>query len=301
MKRIKKILAIFLVAILSLALVACGNKESNDNKGFTIVDSNGREVTFEKTPERVVSIAPGITETIFELGKGDTLVGRSDYCDYPEEALNVEAVGSLTKPNIEKIVELNPDVVIGAAHFPEEAVTKLEELGVKVVILYGEDNYEGAYENIENLGKLLNVQDKANEVIDGMKKKVAEVEEKVKGLSKPSVYYVVGFGKKDSAPGGDTFISQLIEMAGGDNISKDVNGWTYSLEKIVEHDPEIIIVSDQRNSKQLFMEDDAYKNLTAVKEGRVYEIDHNTLSRQGYRQAEGLEALAKIIHPEAFK
>ena len=137
-------------------------------------------------------------------------------------------------------------------------------------------------------------------VIEGMKEKVEEVTKKVEGLEKPSMYYVVGFGEKDSTAGGDTFIGEMIRMANGENIADDSEGWGYSKEKIAEKNPEIIVLSDKNDTKDTFTTTDVYKDLEAVKNGNVYEIDQNLLNRQGPRLAEGLEALAKILHPEAF-
>jgi len=123
-----------------------------------------------------------------------------------------------------------------------------------------------------------------------MKEKVQNVEDKVKGVDKPSVYYVVGFGKSDFTAGGNTFIGQIIEKAGGKNIAADVQGWKYSKEKLMEKNPDIIVISDKYDSKNNFVTGEGYKDLKAVKEGKVYEIDDNMLSRQGPRQADGLEA-----------
>lgn len=303
MKEIKKIVGLLLVLVFALSFTACNNKEEKkeESKGIKITDSYNREITLDKIPERVVTLSPGATETIFALAKQNVLVARSDYDDYPSEVSKIPSVGSLNQPNVEKIAELKPDLVIGGAHFPKEAIQKFDELGIKVAVLYGSEDFEGAYKNINDIAQVLGVKEKGQEIVDGMKKKVSDVEAKVKGLSKPRLYYVVGFGKEDFTAGGNTFINQLIEKAGGENIAKDVQGWKYSLEKIVEKNPEIIVVPDKYDTKKNFLATDKYKDLPAVKSSKVFEIDNNMLDRQGPRQSDGLEALAKILHPEAFK
>jgi len=302
MKINKKILAVIISIMTIVVLVGCTKtQEIKKDEAIKIVDSYNREVLLDKIPERVVSISPGATETIYALNSQDTLVGRSDYCDYPEEATQIESVGQITEPNIEKIAELNPDLVIASAHFSKELVDKIEALGIKVAVLYGEDSFDGAYKNIQDIAVVLGKQEEGTKIVDEMKKKVEEVENKVKDLKKPSVYYVVGFGKTDFTAGGNTFIGQIIDRAGGENIAKDIDGWNYSKEVLMEKNPYIVVLSDKYDSKSGFTTGEGYKDLTAVKEGRVYEIDDNMLSRQGPRQADGLEALAKIIHPEAFK
>ncbi len=268
----------------------------------TVVDSYDREVVLESRPETLVSIAPSITEIIFALERGDLLIGRTDFCDYPAEVSEVESIGSLMEPNIEKIVELDPDVVIASTHFSRESLEKMEELGLTVLVFYGSEDFEGTFYTIEVIGELFEEEKKASEIVSDMKETIADVKERVEGLEKPSVYYVIGFGEwGDYTATGETFISEMIEIAGGENIAKEAEGWQYSVEKIVEQDPEILIVSKFHDSKAGIMEATGYKDLTAVQEDRIFEIDNNLLDRTGPRMAEGLRTLAEIFHPEAFE
>ena len=158
----------------------------------------------------------------------------------------------------------------------------------------------GVYTMIETLGTALNKQDEAAKTVADMKSTINKVEEAVEGLEEPTVYYVVQYGESGdfSAPE-NTFVGQLIDMAGGNNIVPEQDSWSYSLEALLEADPEIIVV--RNGEKEGFESLEAYKELTAVKEGNVYEIDNNLIDRQGYRNAEGLLTLAKIFHPEAFE
>jgi iron complex transport system substrate-binding protein len=150
------------------------------------------------------------------------------------------------------------------------------------------------------IGKVLNAEDKSGEIIDGMKQTVTDVQNAVKGLDKPSVYYVVGYGEfGDYTATGETFIASMLDMAGGNNIAADVTGWVYSLEKLMEKDPQIILCSEE--AKKVFQQTNGYKELTAVKEGHIYVMDENILQRQGPRLALGLKEMAKILHPESFK
>ena len=310
-KKFKSIIMMLIVAMLAFGLVSCGEKkteEENTNNvqetvttyPLTITDTNGKEIVIEKEPQTVVSLGPNVTEMIYSLDKGDKLAGRTKYCDYPEQALEVQEVGTLTKPNLELIAEIKPDLVVASTHFKEEAQAKLDELGIPTIVLYSEDSFDGVYKSIETLGQILNASPKAGEVVAGMKDKVAEVTKKVEGLEVPSMYYVVGFGEKDSTAGGNTFIGEMIRMANGKNIADDSEGWSYSKEKLAEKNPEMIVLSKYYDTKVTFTTTDFYKDLDAVKNDKVYEIDENMLNRQGPRLADGLEALAKILHPEAF-
>ncbi len=270
-------------------------------RGITVVDSLGRSVTIEKPALRVVSTAPSVTETIFALGKGSILKGRTNYCDYPSETLNIPSIGSLREPDIEAIAELEPDIVIASTHFTKESLDKLTALSIPVVVLSDQNSFEGAYHTIENIARLTGAEDAASSLISSMKTTVDYVKEAVKGKEKPSVYYVIGFGEYgDFTAGGDTFINQIIEMAGGNNIASGIQGWSFSLEQIVDSDPDILVCSKFWDAKNAIMTTNGYRDLKAVQTGNLFEIDNNMLDRQGPRLAEGLKALAEIIHPDAF-
>ncbi|WP_350342818.1 ABC transporter substrate-binding protein [Proteinivorax tanatarense] len=269
---------------------------------LTITDSYDNEVTLEEKPERIITVAPSITETIFALGQEDYLVGRTDFCDYPNEVGQIESIGTLQEPNIEKIVELEPDVVVASTHFSEDVYNKLTELDIKVVLLNPQDSFEGVYHVIEKLGKILDANKEAEELVSEMEETIEQVTEKVQDQPNPRIYYVVGYGEHgDFTAGGDTFINEIIEMVSAENVASEIEGWNYSLERLVEQDPDMLIVSKHNNAKEGIMEASGYKELTAVKEERVYEIDNNLLDRQGPRIAEGLKQLAKIVHPDVFK
>lgn len=328
-----RVLKLLTVVFLTLSLTACGNvndakntsemntasstaeisatsertsaSESTVEKNsypMNIKDSFDREVIIEKEPQRVISIAPNITETIFALEGGAKLVGRTDYCDYPSEVSKIESVGTLKEPSIEKIAELKPDLVIASTHFSKDTLTKLEELKIPTVVLYGEESFDGVYETISNIGRILNSNEKAESLIAGMKKKVENIKKSIEGKDKPSVYYVIGYGKSgDYTAGKDTFIGQLIEMAGAENAAADVTDWKYSLERLIEKNPDIMICPLVGAYKQGLESTNGYKDLDAVKNKKLYEIDDSLITRQGPRLADGLLELAKIIHPEAFK
>ena len=256
MKNLKRRVSVIICIMLAFMLVSCNLKKGENKeaqKNIKITDSYGKELTFDKAPERIVSLSPGATETIYALNKENTLVGRSDFDDYPAAVSKVKSVGGVKDPSIEKITELKPDLVIGGAHFSKDTVKKLEDLGIKVAVLYGAEDLDGAYKNIMDISTILGVAEKGQTIVNAMKKKVESVENKVKSLNKPKIYYVVDFGKADFTAGGDTFIGKMIEKAGGDNIAKDTKGWNYSFEKIVENKPEMIILSDKFNIKKNFL------------------------------------------------
>ena len=310
---VKPIKGLILCLMMTIGLMGCTSsnvpnemvdssqkEEQSDLYPITITDSDGKEVTLNSEVERLISGAPSITEMVYALGAEDKLVARTDYCDYPKEVSEIESIGNLINPDIEKIISLEPDLVITSTHFDGENAIKLEEAGIPTMSLFEEFDVEGVYTILETLGTTLNKQEEAQAIIGEMKATIAEVQSKVANLEKPTVYYVVGYGEfGDYSAPENSYVGGLINLAGGKNIVPPSDSWSYTLEALLEADPEIIIV--RQGDKEGFMATPGYSELTAVKEDKVYEIDNNLLDRQSNRNAEGVLALAQIMHPEAFE
>ncbi len=309
-KMMKQVMAMSVICTLAGTGVACGNTaEMTETTTESLVETTTESSVEESTSEvsesvdetlKVVSMGPNITEILYSVDAGGMVVGRTDYCDFPAEVLEVESVGGLREPNIEKIIELQPDVVIASTHFEDEVGEKLEDAGITVEVLYEETEVEGVYTMIESIGDLVGKEEQASQVVADMQAAIDETTQAIEGLDPVSVYYVVGFGEfGDYTAGGDTFIHDMLTVAGGENVAADVEGWNYTLEALIEKDPEYIII--RAGDKETFMSDANYANLTAVKEDRVFEIDNNLLDRQGVRNAEGIQVIAEILHAEAFQ
>ena len=298
--------------LLILGLAGCGKELEKANKGgvdsterieegypVTVQGAGGEELVLEAEPLRVVSVGPNITELLYSLGVQEKLVGRTDYCDYPKEVLSVDTIGTLYTPDVEKIISLEPDLVIASTHFLDETKEKLEAVGISVLVLHEENELEGVYRLIDTLGAVFNEKGRALEIVEDMQKRIAAVEEKVAEVEPVSVYYVVGYGDGgDYTAGGDTFIHEILTAAGGRNVAEEVSGWSYSLEKLLEADPDVILVSEA--DYEGFVETEPYAGLRAVKEGRVYTIDENLLNRQCDRNADAVEQIARMFYPGVF-
>lgn len=292
-----------LVALLLLS-AGCVVQESTAVKGVHVqaVDDLGRNITLEEYPERIVSTAPSNTEILFALGLGDRVVGVTEYCDYPEEAVGKEKIGGFSTVDVERVLELVPDMVLASTKTGAENIEKLEELGVTVVVLQPK-NVAGVLEDIKLVGKLAGVEDRADSLESAMKDRIEAVQKETQDLEKPKVFYVVWHDPLMSA-GSGTFISDLIGMAGGANIAQDMEGYkTISLEAVVDRNPDVIIASTgpgQHSTYDFVIEEELLKDVSAVKNGRVYAIDKNIVSRAGPRIVDGLEEFAGFIHPEAY-
>lgn len=267
----------------------------------SIVDKFGTEIVIKQIPEKVICFSPEFVEIMVALGVGNTLIGRSSYSDYPAEVLSVPDMGDLFNLNLETIVEAKPDLILLSSMADEAMVKSLTDQGLQVVTLDADTNVEGVYTYINTLGTIFRVDEQANKMVEDMKAQISEIQSKVEGLEKPSVYFIVSAGEYTSTATPDTFINGLMELAGGENIASDGSNWMYSVEKIIEKDPEIMICSNLWDTKNTVMGLEGYKDLTAVKEGRLYEVDENIFYRQGPRLVEAIQALAEIFHPEAMK
>jgi iron complex transport system substrate-binding protein len=297
-----------LVSVLLVALLigfgGCTKKPEKKevSKKISLLDDEGNELVLEKPVERVVSLSPSNTEIVFALGAQDKLVGVTTYCDYPEEAKEKEKVGDFANPNVEKIISLKPEVVLATGGVQKGVVERLEKVGIKVFVV-DPKNFEQLFKDIENVGEILGLKNEAQELVKRMRGKVSEVEEKVKDLPKPKVFFEI-YSQPLMTAGEKTFINDMINICGGVNIgAKAGEGYPqYGEEKLFEENPDVYIaVKGSMNNPAEIEKRAGYKELKAVKEGKVYVVDDNLVTRPGPRLVDGLMEVARAIHPEAFE
>ena len=300
----KTFFALLLIMVIAAAAACAG---TNPGPG-TIIDDWGRQVHLDSVPTRIISHVPSITETIFALGLGDKLVADSDYCDYPEAAKTKPKIGGYFTPNIEEIIAMKPDFVLTDGYAPE-LITKLDSLGIPIAVIDPKD-INGVLKDIELLGNITGSQKKAAEIISDFEKRVYSVMYKVAPLCYlPSVFYV--FDATDTTKpwtaGRGSFVNSLISMAGGHNVASGASDpWIqFNMEELVNSDPEIILVDSSHGSAAIspaqIEQLPGWRDLRAVKENHIYIIDGDLVNRSGPRIVEGLEEMAKILHPDLFK
>ena len=304
---LRKLLLVTLLFTLTLA--ACAPAvPTKDAAGITLTDGLGREVQLASAAQRIVSLAPSNTEILFALGAGDKVVGRDEVSDYPEEALALPTVGGWSGFSAEAIVALKPDLVLAAEINTPELVKELEGLGLTVYYLSNPKTLEELYVNIEIVATLTGRD--ATKLTDSLKARVAAVDEKIMPLSyQPSVFYEVDATdpSKPYSVGPGTFIHLLINRAGGAN-AVELAGITdpypqISLEQLVIAPPDIIILGDSMwgTTAEAVATRPGWDTLKAVVDGKIFPFDDNLVSRPGPRLIDGLEALARLLHPEVFK
>ena len=258
-----------------------------------LTDAYGNTVTVEAEPETIVSVSPVLTEIIYALGEGDKLVGRTDYCDYPTEVSSVASVGAIDSPDTEKIVDIDPDLILASSIFSEDSYKALTDLGYTVVILRDEASMNGTYELIDSVSDVIGASEEGNELIDKMSKEIEKIE--AQDDKDVTVYYCMGYGEYGEFTAGDgTFIDDIIETAGAKNAADDVEGWTYSLEALIDADPDYILIPAWGYDD--FIKTEPYSDLTAVKEGKVISVDNNIFERQGPRNLDAVELIYDLIN-----
>ena len=205
------------------------SKETSDtNLEFT--DYYNRKVKVKHNPETIISLSPGITEILFDLGVGNKIIGRTIFCNFPKEALQIEAIGGITDANLERIIALRPQIVITSSMVRKDLVENIEKAGISIICLPERSNIEGVYNTINILGKIFDKENTADSLINNMKNQLNEIKSTYNKESyKPSVYYVVGYGATgDFTAGKNTYINEIIELSGGRNSANNVSNWSYS-------------------------------------------------------------------------
>lgn len=304
MKKASLLLLSLLLCISALLIPAAGcNTDSQEGfEGVTITDDLGREVTIETEPMKIVSLAPSNTEILFALGLGDRVVGVTDICDYPDEALDIEKVGGYSGVDIEKIVAIDPDLILAEDLHKTEVIPALEDLGFTVVAIVPYTLQE-TMDSIKLIGELTGTEETAAQIVDDMEQSLEAITDVTEGITqeeKVKVLYVIWHDPIYSV-GSDTRIHELIEMAGGINIA-EVAGEGYptlTLEEIVAINPGVIIVNDDVPLDAILNES-RLSDVDAVVNGMVYSINADLTNRPTPRIIEGLELMAEMIHPELF-
>jgi len=312
---IKKGFASLLALVILAVTGACARDPqpptlTNDPSGaafpVSIIDGLGRTVTITKEPQRIISLAPSNTEVVYALGLEDKLVGVTGWCDYPLEVASKERVGDIDSPDLEKIVSLSPDLILGD-DLNKALIPALERLGITCYVPVPH-NLDETMQSILDMGRITGAGEKANEIVADMQARLKKITDKTGSLPdsrRPSVMYVVWYPPLFSVSR-STPIHEMITLVGGVNIVKDATGWpTLSLEEVISGSPEIIIVNVEEYPGgdaplQELLAEGRLRTVRAIAEGRVYGIGASYTNRTGPRIIEGLEWLAALIHPELF-
>ena len=296
-----------LSALCALLLPALASALQAGDLPLTLTDALGDTVTLKAYPQRIVSLAPSNTELLFAAGAGDRVVGVTEYCDHPPEAARKTKIGGFSNPSLEQIVALQPDLVLAARFNPLDVLEGLRRLDIPVFAL-APKTLEEVLQTLRQIGRLSGQEEAAQKSEAALRARVEAVRKTVEDLSASARLRVLWGQLKapmyTAGPG--SFIDDLIRLAGGINIAADAgSGWPQiGLETLVDRNPQAIVVSSGREQieKDLvrLRQTSGWKTVDAIESGRVYHLDLNLLGRPGPRLVDGLEALARILHPDRF-
>lgn len=271
----------------------------------TFKDEVGREVTLSFPPKRIISLAPNITEILFSLGLDEEIVGVSIHCNFPEKAKTKVQVGSYISLDFERIVSLKPDLIIATgAGNTRDMVERIGKLGFPTYVIFPK-KFDDVLRSIGHISQVVDREKEGMGIIQGMKRRRQRVVELTQGLRRPKAFLQIG-----EAPivtvGKNSFGDDLIRLAGGENIAgKEKEMYPrLGMEEILKRSPEIIIISSMNpkgDYQKILQEWSRWKTIPAVKNGRIHLIDSDLVDRPSPRIIEGLEEIARLLHPERFK
>ncbi|RTR28463.1 ABC transporter substrate-binding protein [Robertmurraya yapensis] len=320
----KKWYSFLLLLLMSVGILAgCGEEQApvqenqageqvdqKDAQAFpvTITDALDKEVVIEEKPEKIVSLIPSNTEIAFALGLGEEIVGVSDHDNYPEEVNDKEKIGGM-EMNVEKIISLAPDLVLAhasSAHNSSDGLQQLRDSGIAVVVVNDATSFNDVYGSIEMIGQATGEQDNAEKIIDDMKAKIAEIEEKTAGITEQkSVIVEVSPAPDLYVVGKNTFMDEMLTLIHAKNGVGDQEGWlNLDQESYIERNPDVIITTYgyyTEGAVDSVLAREGWQNVSAVKNKQVIDVHSDLVTRSGPRLADGLEELAKAVYPEVFK
>ena len=307
----KKNLAALFLAILAAAVLlgACSAPAPTVQAEISLVDGLDHSIALDTPAQKIVTLSPPMTEILYAIGAGEQVIGRDSFSDYPEEALALPGIGGgYSDYDLETILSLEPDLVIAGSINTPELVQSLQDLGLTVYYLSNPTDLNGTLEAIRTLGQLSGRADEAQSLIDALSTRIAAVDDALAEASDiPSVYYELDASDpaKPYTPGPGTYYSDLIARAGGENVGDAMQAeWAQiSLENLLVADPQFIVLGDANwgVTPESLLERAGWEALSAVQEGNVIPFDDDLLARFGPRQVDGLEMLAKLLHPDLFE
>lgn len=297
-KRLSRFLFFFLFLIILWPLASSG-------RSATFRDEVGRKVIVPFPPKRIISLAPNITEILFDLGLDEEIVGVSIHCNFPEKAKTRVRVGSYISLDFERIISLKPDLIIATgAGNTREMVERLEKLSFQTYVIYPK-NLDGILLSIDHIGQVVDRKKEATAIINDITRRRGRIIELTQGLPRPRVFLQIG-----EAPivtvGKGSFADDLIRQAGGSNVAGNEKKMypRFGMEEILKRAPEVIIISSMNprgDYQKVLQEWTRWKTIPAVKQGRIHLIDSDLIDRPSPRIIDGLEGIARILHPEKFK
>lgn len=300
-KRFARSSAGVLLLVCFVAFAACksGRTDFTGTPTREVTDDLGRKVKIPLKTERVVSLAPNLTENIFAVGAGGRLVGVTTFCNYPAEAEKIPKIGDTMTPNMETIIALKPQIVFVSTASQIESFAKTLEGQNITVFVTNPTDLEGVYRNLYQLGEIFGTEDETRRKIEEMRRRVADVEARTTNAADVKVFVQISKEPLFTV-GRESFLTEIIRRAGGVSVTADVATAypKFSKETALALQPEAIILSESEDNTE---PNEVFKDSPAMKNRRIFKISADLLSRPSPRIVDALEQIAKDLHPEDFR
>ncbi|HER24542.1 MAG TPA: cobalamin-binding protein [Candidatus Atribacteria bacterium] len=305
MKLSQKLFLIFASLVFFLNLFLLMGSSATINYPITIIDDTGTEVTIPREPQRIISTAPSNTEILFDLGLQEKIVGITNYCNFPEETKNIEKIGEISPLNFEKIISLNPDLILAYAGFQLKEIPRLRELGLTTIVLEPL-TLEDTFNSIKMIARVCGISEKGSSLVDHLSQRVHIIQSKVSTIpfsDRPKIF-VGSTSETIFTPGAGTLFHELITLAGGQNIASDLAFWKQvNPEYVAQAEPDIIIIpvgvmnqGDESKIKNNISQRSGWSNIPAIKKQKIFVVNEDLFYRAVPRLVEGLELLYRIFY-----
>lgn len=315
----RKIILLLAAFTMAVFVAACGQEgaQSGSTTGntsgggetassafpVTVTDALGREVEIEERPERIGSLAPSATETLFAVGAGNRVAGVTTADDYPEQVESIEEIGDYRQTNAEKIASLDIDLIIQSiSGYTKEQAEDLEQKTNAKVVALNPTSVDEAIDSMSLVGKATGNTEKAQVVEERLRSELNQIEQKLEGVSEPTVFYEIGYDPLFTV-GPGSFVQDAIQIARGENVTADAQQAypQYSVEKLLQDDPEYYLAGRSSGATvEGIKSRPPYSSLQAVQENRVFVINDDLVNRPGPRIVDGVREIAETIHPDVF-
>jgi len=279
-----------------------------DAQEIIIKDDLGFAFDMTAPPQRIISLAPNITETLFALGLGEKVVGVTRYCDFPKDSTKKEKIGGMVDPNLEKIIALKADLIIGFRGNPLTTIERLRNLNLPVFVLDIGTTIESTLSIVKKIGTVTHTEKRAALLIQSLRERYEKILSALRDVKQEPKVFLSLHGTGLWTCGKESFLNDLVKKARGMNIAGNIpRKWlNYNREHLIHEDPEVIIIlskseKDFLKTKKWIKNEAHLEGTKAVDTDRIYFLDENLATRQGPRLIEALEELARLLHPQCFE
>ncbi|WGI16810.1 helical backbone metal receptor [Methanonatronarchaeum sp. AMET-Sl] len=292
----KHIITVLAVLLIAVSAAGCMDVIERDGEYITYTDQTDREVEVVENVESIISISPSNTEVIYELGLGDKVIGVTDWCDYPSEAVETDSVGSYDNPSIETIIDKNPDVVFASSEQEDSIVNQLEKKGISVIVIHP-GSYENLLEAIELIANVSGVEENGEALISEIEEQINDVKDKVAEYDERDTLYITWADEPMWVAGQGTYQNDLLELTGANNVIDQEGHIAINYETLVDINPEVMLLTEHAGMTVTELLDESkLEGIDAIDNDEVYVILEDETTRASPRIVDGVNSIVDALY-----